>query len=109
MSESHGDLQAFGRNLAATVNPMWLLRTLPNNVLGHIGIKYGLKGTNACIDFTCGCGAFGHVDASFTYALRCSQCGNTYQMGTQVVAKKVEGWVGVVVEVAPALVPTKVP
>ncbi len=28
---------------------MWLLRTLPNNVLGHIGIKYGLKGTNACI------------------------------------------------------------
>ena len=26
-----------------------LLRTLPNNVLGHIGIKYNLKGTNACI------------------------------------------------------------
>ena len=32
-----------------TVNPMWLLRTLPNNVLGHIGIKHGLKGANACI------------------------------------------------------------
>ena len=29
--------------------PVWLLRTLPNNVLGHIGIKYGLKGSNACI------------------------------------------------------------
>ncbi len=28
---------------------MWLLRTLPNNVLCHVGIKYGLKGTNACI------------------------------------------------------------
>ena len=28
---------------------MWLLRTLPNNVLGHIGIKHGLKGANACI------------------------------------------------------------
>ena len=28
-----GDLQAFGRELADTVNPMWLLRTLPNNVL----------------------------------------------------------------------------
>jgi 3-oxoacyl-[acyl-carrier-protein] synthase-1 len=28
---------------------MWLLRTLPNNVLGHIGIKYALKGPNACI------------------------------------------------------------
>src|SRR5258706_3513356 len=28
---------------------MCLLPTLPNNVLGHIGIKYGLKGTNPCI------------------------------------------------------------
>ncbi len=44
-----GDLPAFGRELANTVNPMWLLRTLPNNVLGHIGIKHGLKGPNACI------------------------------------------------------------
>jgi 3-oxoacyl-[acyl-carrier-protein] synthase-1 len=49
MSESHGDLQAFGRNLADTVNPMWLLRTLPNNVLCHVGIRNRLKGANACI------------------------------------------------------------
>ncbi len=49
MSEAKGDLPTFGRELSNTVNPMWLLRTLPNNVLGHIGIKYGLKGTNACI------------------------------------------------------------
>jgi 3-oxoacyl-[acyl-carrier-protein] synthase-1 len=44
-----GELPAFGRELANTVNPMWLLRTLPNNVLGHIGIRHGLKGPNACI------------------------------------------------------------
>ena len=43
------DLQTFGRELSNTVNPMWLLRTLPNNVLGHIGIRYGFKGSNACI------------------------------------------------------------
>ena len=49
LAESRGDLPAFGRELANTVNPMWLLRTLPNNVLGHIGIKHGLKGSNACI------------------------------------------------------------
>jgi len=49
MTEAGNDLVAFGRELSNTVNPMWLLRTLPNNVLGHIGIKYGLKGTNACI------------------------------------------------------------
>jgi 3-oxoacyl-[acyl-carrier-protein] synthase I len=28
---------------------MWLLRALPNNVLCHVGIKYNLKGSNACI------------------------------------------------------------
>ena len=49
MSEAKGDLQAFGRELADTVNPMWLLRTLPNNVLCHVGIRNRLKGTNACI------------------------------------------------------------
>jgi 3-oxoacyl-[acyl-carrier-protein] synthase-1 len=49
MTEAKGDLPAFGRELANTVNPMWLLRTLPNNVLGHIGIQHRLKGPNACI------------------------------------------------------------
>ena len=49
MTAAHGDMQAFGRDLSDNVNPMWLLRTLPNNVLGHIGIQYNLKGTNACI------------------------------------------------------------
>ena len=28
---------------------MWLLRTLPNNVLCHVGIRNRLKGANACI------------------------------------------------------------
>jgi 3-oxoacyl-[acyl-carrier-protein] synthase-1 len=49
LTEAKGDLQAFGLQLLDTVNPMWLLRTLPNNVLGHIGIRHGLKGPNACI------------------------------------------------------------
>ncbi len=49
MTAAGGDTAAFGRELGSTVNPMWLLRTLPNNVLGHIGIRYGFKGTNACI------------------------------------------------------------
>jgi 3-oxoacyl-[acyl-carrier-protein] synthase I len=55
MSETHGDLGGFGRELASVVNPMWLLRTLPNNVLCHVGIKYHLKGANACItNHSCG-------------------------------------------------------
>ena len=49
MSAAQGSLQQFGRDLADTVNPMWLLRTLPNNVLCHVGIRNRLKGTNGCI------------------------------------------------------------
>jgi 3-oxoacyl-[acyl-carrier-protein] synthase I len=49
LTEAREELPAFGSELANTVNPMWLLRTLPNNVLGHIGIRHGFKGSNACI------------------------------------------------------------
>jgi 3-oxoacyl-[acyl-carrier-protein] synthase-1 len=49
LTEAREELPAFGRELSNTVNPMWLLRTLPNNVLGHIGIRHGFKGANACI------------------------------------------------------------
>jgi 3-oxoacyl-[acyl-carrier-protein] synthase I len=49
LTAAKDDLQAFGRELGDTVNPMWLLRSLPNNVLCHVGIRHGLKGPNACI------------------------------------------------------------
>jgi 3-oxoacyl-[acyl-carrier-protein] synthase-1 len=49
MTTAAGSLETFGRELSATVNPMWLLRSLPNNVLGHVGIRQQLKGPNACI------------------------------------------------------------
>ena len=49
MAEAHGDMHAFGHELATVVNPMWLLRTLPNNVLCHVGIRHNLKGPNGCI------------------------------------------------------------
>jgi 3-oxoacyl-[acyl-carrier-protein] synthase-1 len=49
LTVADGDLPTFGRELGNTVNPMWLLRSLPNNVLGHIGIRYNFKGSNACI------------------------------------------------------------
>jgi 3-oxoacyl-[acyl-carrier-protein] synthase-1 len=49
MAEAKGEMPAFGQELASSVNPMWLLRTLPNNVLCHVGIKHALKGPNGCI------------------------------------------------------------
>jgi 3-oxoacyl-[acyl-carrier-protein] synthase-1 len=49
LTTANGDLRTFGRELTATVNPMWLLRSMPNNVLCYIGIRHGLKGPNACL------------------------------------------------------------
>ena len=49
LAQSAGDLAAFGRDFPGLIHPMWLLRTLPNNVLCHLGIRSGFKGPNACI------------------------------------------------------------
>jgi 3-oxoacyl-[acyl-carrier-protein] synthase-1 len=45
-SEAQGDIKKFGTELSNLVHPMWLLRTLPNNVLAYTGIQYGFKGPN---------------------------------------------------------------
>ena len=47
------------------------------------------KGTDLCMDFTCPCGAQGHYDGYFAYVVRCPSCGSTFQMGAQVIAKRV--------------------
>lgn len=64
LTEASGDLGIFGRELAATVNPMWLLRSMPNNVLCHIGIRHGLKGPNACVTNHCVSGSLAVVEAA---------------------------------------------
>lgn len=48
------------------------------------------KGTNVCLDFRCTCGADGHLDDSFAYFVECPACGSIFEMGTQVIAKRVE-------------------
>ncbi|HEY1328983.1 MAG TPA: beta-ketoacyl synthase N-terminal-like domain-containing protein [Casimicrobiaceae bacterium] len=63
MTEAGADLGRFGAELGNVVNPMWLLRTLPNNVLCHVGIRNDLKGANACItNHSCG-GALAVIEA----------------------------------------------
>jgi len=49
MAETVGSLPKFGQELSSMVNPMWLLRSLPNNVLCHVSIRNQLKGPNGCI------------------------------------------------------------
>ncbi len=72
IAAAKGELQAFGQELAATVNPLWLLRSLPNNVLGHVGIRQGLKGPNACITHHSISGLLALAEAAA--ALRTGEC-----------------------------------
>jgi len=72
IAAAHGDLKLFGQELAATVNPLWLLRSLPNNVLGHVGIRQGLKGPNACITHHSISGLLALAEAAA--ALRTGEC-----------------------------------
>jgi 3-oxoacyl-[acyl-carrier-protein] synthase-1 len=73
------DLPAFGRELASTVNPMWLLRTLPNNVLCHIGIRFGLKGPNACVTSHSASGMLAMIEAFA--AVRDGEAGRAVAIG----------------------------
>lgn len=61
---AQGNLQTFGRELSNTVNPMWLLKNLPNNVLCHVGIRHNFKGTNACITNQCAGGVLAVAEAA---------------------------------------------
>jgi len=79
MTETAGDLHRFGEELGSIVNPMWLLRTLPNNVLCHVGIRNNLKGANACItNHSCG-GTLAVIEAS--EALRTGEADRAVAIG----------------------------
>ena len=64
MTTAAGSLETFGHELGSSVNPMWLLKHLPNNVLCHVGIRYGFKGTNACITNQCVSGSLAVAEAA---------------------------------------------
>jgi 3-oxoacyl-[acyl-carrier-protein] synthase I len=79
MTTAGGDLRRFGAELCATVNPMWLLKHLPNNVLCHVGIRHGFKGTNACITNHCAGGAMAVAEAAC--ALRAAEADRAIAIG----------------------------
>jgi 3-oxoacyl-[acyl-carrier-protein] synthase I len=64
MTAANGSLQKFGGEFSASVNPMWLLKNLPNNVLCHVGIRYNFKGTNACVTNQCAGGVMAMAEAA---------------------------------------------
>ena len=79
LASANGSLAAFGRELDATVNPMWLLRSLPNNVLCHVGIRHGFKGPNACITNHSVSGSLAIIEAA--QALRTGECERAVAVG----------------------------
>jgi 3-oxoacyl-[acyl-carrier-protein] synthase I len=64
LTTAKGDLKIFGRELGNTVNPMWLLKNLPNNVLCHAGIRYNFKGTNTTITNQCAGGVMAVAESA---------------------------------------------
>ena len=64
LTAAGGATEGFGREFSNSVNPMWLLKNLPNNVLCHVGIRHNFKGTNACITNQCVGGILAVVEAA---------------------------------------------
>lgn len=48
----------------------------------HIWVQW--KGTDACADVHCACGAHLHVDADFMYYIKCPHCQRVWEVGTHV-------------------------
>jgi 3-oxoacyl-[acyl-carrier-protein] synthase I len=79
LTAADGDLRKFGRELGENVNPMWLLKILPNNVVCHIGIRHSFKGANACITNQCVGGAMAVAEAAA--ALRAGEADRAVAVG----------------------------
>jgi len=79
LAAAQGDLNKFGKQFSESVNPMWLLRNLPNNVLCHVGIRYNFKGANACITNHCVGGVLAVAEAAA--ALRAGEADRAIAIG----------------------------
>jgi 3-oxoacyl-[acyl-carrier-protein] synthase-1 len=79
MASAGGDLKKFAEQFAESVNPMWLLRNLPNNVLCHVGIRHNFKGANACITNHCVGGAMAVAEAAA--AIRAGEANRAVAVG----------------------------
>ena len=66
MAEAKNDLTLFGHELSNMVNPMWLLKSLPNNVLCHLSIRQQLKGPNGCITNHATSGMLSLIESAWT-------------------------------------------
>jgi 3-oxoacyl-[acyl-carrier-protein] synthase-1 len=85
LTSANGSMERFGRELGDTVNPMWLLKILPNNVLCHVGIRHNFKGTNACITNQCVGGVMAVAEAAS--AIRAGEADRALAVGHDTPAE----------------------
>lgn len=48
------------------------------------------KGTDICMDFRCECGADGHLDGCFIYAVKCKACGAIWELPINIFPRRVQ-------------------
>lgn len=48
------------------------------------------RGTDVCMDFHCGCGAFCHFDGDFAYTVKCPHCETVWEMPSTVYPRKAD-------------------
>lgn len=54
------------------------------------------KGTFACLDIHCSCGADLHFDGEFAYEVTCGMCDRTWELPTVLSLREAEGPAGIV-------------
>ncbi len=55
--------------------------------MGEASVFIQWKGTDACFDFYCTCGANCHFDGYFAYTVKCPHCNTVWEMPTNLTPK----------------------
>lgn len=97
LAKSNGDMKVFADHLFEEVHPMWLLKTLPNNVLAYTGIQHGFKGPNQNVTNHVVGGMQALIEAY--YAIKSGQADRAvvvaYDVGFELQAQRYYGKLGI--------------
>lgn len=97
LAKAKKDMTVFADNLFDEIHPMWLLKTLPNNVLAYTGIQHGFKGPNQNITNHVVGGMQAFIEAF--YAIKTGQADRAvvvaYDVGFEPQAQRYYGQLGI--------------
>ena len=97
LAKAKKDMTVFADNLFDEIHPMWLLKTLPNNVLAYTGIQHDFKGPNQNIANHVVGGMQAFIEAF--YAIKTGQADRAvvvaYDVGFEPQAQSYYGQLGI--------------